>query len=66
VVFVGYEGEPQTILEWVNNSADIDGQQIVFARDMAEQNIVLRNHYRDRAAWRITVRGIAFDVQAMP
>lgn len=38
--------------EWVYNRADIDGSQIVWARDLgAEQNQELLRYYPDRTAW---------------
>jgi hypothetical protein len=63
LVFVRYEGQKQTIFEWVYNSADIDSQRIIFARDMGEpQNQQLRHYYRDRRAWRAIVRGVEFEL----
>lgn len=38
--------------EWVYNRADIDGSQIVWARDLGEeQNRELLNYYPERTAW---------------
>jgi hypothetical protein len=51
LVFVRY-WPPHRFQEWVHNAADIDGSQVVWARDLgAEENEKLRNYYRDRTAW---------------
>jgi hypothetical protein len=52
LVFVRYW--PQHIFqqEWVYNAADIDGAQIVWARDLgAVEDQKLRQYYPDRAVW---------------
>ena len=51
LVFVRYWPK-HTLTEWVYNSADIDGQSVVFARDLgAEENEKLLAYYPDRAPW---------------
>jgi hypothetical protein len=51
LVFVRYY-PPHEFREWVHNAADIDGAQIVWARDLGpEENEKLRRYYPDRAAW---------------
>jgi len=51
LVFVRYWLK-HTVTEWVYNGADIDGQKVVFARDLgAEEDETLRNYYGDRTAW---------------
>ena len=50
--------EPNHIFhnEWVYNGADIDKEQIVWARSMDEKdNAKLLAYFKDRQAWRITV-----------
>jgi hypothetical protein len=37
--------------EWVYNSADIDGSEIVWARDMGKQNAELLEYFRTRRVW---------------
>ena len=38
--------------EWVHNAADIDGSQVVWARDLgAGENEKLRRYYPDRTSW---------------
>ena len=42
--------------DWTRNSADIDGQEIVWARDMdAEHNARLLEYYKARRAWTLDV-----------
>jgi hypothetical protein len=51
LVFVHYWPK-HTLTEWVYNSADIDRQRVVFARDLgAEEDAKLLAYYPDRAAW---------------
>jgi hypothetical protein len=51
LVFVRYWPKHQ-VTEWVYNSADIDRQTVVFARDLgAEENEKLRAYYPDRRSW---------------
>ena len=51
LVFVRYWPK-HTVTEWVYNSADIDRQNVVFARDLgAEDNEKLLAYYPDRTAW---------------
>jgi hypothetical protein len=40
------------MLDWVYNGADIDGQKVVWARDMGEaQNAELLRYFNDRSVW---------------
>jgi hypothetical protein len=42
--------------EWVYNGADIDGQDVIWARSMgAKADAVLKDYYPDRLAWRVEV-----------
>jgi hypothetical protein len=51
LVFVRYWPKHE-VTEWVYNGADIDGQTVVFARDLgAPENEKLRAYYPDRKAW---------------
>ncbi len=51
LVFVRYWPK-HTLTEWVYNSADIDRQTVVFARDLgAAENEQLRSYYPDRVSW---------------
>ncbi len=51
LVFVRYY-PPHNFDEWVYNRADIDGERIVWARDLgAVENEKLLRYYPDRAAW---------------
>ena len=51
LVFVRYWPK-HTLTEWVYNSADIDRQSVVFARDLgAGENEKLLAYYPDRAVW---------------
>ena len=51
LIFVRYY-PPHEFREWVNNGADIDAQQIVWARDLGpEENEKLRRYYADRTVW---------------
>jgi len=52
LVLVRYAAGHHPLLEWVYNAADIDGQKVVWARDMgAEQNEELLRYYTDRRVW---------------
>lgn len=54
VVFVEYDPEYSIHSEWVYNSAEIDGQRVVWARDLGEpENRALRDYYADRIAWHL-------------
>jgi len=66
LVFIRYEVGAQTIFEWVANTAEIDRQQVVFARDMGERNLDLQRYYPDRRAWLVSVRGVASTVAPLP
>jgi hypothetical protein len=58
VVFVKYGPGHSFHQEWVYNGADIDGSEIVWARDMgAAGNQGLLAYYADRNAWLLTVSG---------
>jgi hypothetical protein len=51
LVFVRYSPRHE-FQEWVHNMADIDSQQVVWARDLgAAENEKLRHYYPDRTAW---------------
>jgi len=51
-VLVHYSPNHDPLLEWVYNGADIDGQKVVWARDMgADQNEELLRYYSNRRAW---------------
>jgi hypothetical protein len=51
LVFVRYWPKHE-VAEWVYNSADIDRQAVVFARDLgATENEQLRSYYSDRHVW---------------
>ncbi len=52
LVLVHYSPNHDPLLEWVYNGADIDGQKVVWARDMgADQNEELLRYYSNRRAW---------------
>lgn len=52
VVVVTYGPEHKPHLDWVYNSADIDGSDIVWARDMGpERNRELLTYFHDRKKW---------------
>jgi hypothetical protein len=54
VVLVKYAADFDPDREWVYNGADIDGQKIVWARDMgAERNQELLDYYRGRKFWMV-------------
>jgi hypothetical protein len=60
VVLVKYAPDFDLDREWVFNGADIDGQKIVWARDMgAEKNQELLNYYRGRKFWMVEADGSA-------
>ena len=51
VVIVRYGADHDLSAEWVYNNADIDGSDIVWARDMGKQNAELLEYFRNRKAW---------------
>jgi len=52
LVLVRYRPKHDPLLEWVYNGADIDGQKVVWARDMgAEKNEELMRYYSNRRVW---------------
>ena len=52
LVIVRYSPEHVLDQEWVYNDADIDGAQVVWARDMGPaRNDALRAYFRNRHAW---------------
>jgi hypothetical protein len=60
VVLVKYAPDFDLDREWVFNGADIDGQKIVWARDMGpEKNQELRDYYRGRKFWLVQADGEA-------
>lgn len=50
VVVVSYKGEHNLLHEWVANRADIDGAEVVWAREMEEMRPLLR-YFVDRSVW---------------
>ena len=47
-----YSGDHNIHTEWVYNRADIDGSEIIWARDMGQAgNVELLEYYRDRKVW---------------
>jgi hypothetical protein len=60
VVLVRYAPDFDLDREWVFNAADIDGQKIVWARDMgAEKNQELLDYYAGRKFWVVEADGSA-------
>jgi hypothetical protein len=58
LVIVQYSRDQPRFKEYVYNSADIDGQRVVWARSMGPQkNLRLLDYYRDRDAWLLTMFG---------
>ena len=52
LVLVRYGSNHDPMLDWVYNGADIDGQKVVWARDMGEaQNAELLRYFNDRSVW---------------
>lgn len=52
LVIVRYKPGHDFILdEWVYNNADIDGSQVIWARDMGAQNQELVKYFHDREVW---------------
>jgi hypothetical protein len=57
VVFVTYPPRHSMMQEWVYNAADIDGQTVIFARDLGPQaNRTLLEYYPDRSPWLLAVQ----------
>ena len=54
LVIVTPKNDPDNLLQWIYNDADIDGSRIVWARDMgADENTKLKEFFRDRTVWRL-------------
>jgi hypothetical protein len=52
LVFVRYWPQHMFQQEWIYNAADIDGAQIVWARDLGPaENETLRSYYPGRTVW---------------
>ena len=51
VVFIRYSASHNVHHEWVYNSPDIDSQQVIWARDLGEENRKLEAHYPGRRFW---------------
>jgi hypothetical protein len=52
LVIVRYAPDHSGHSEWVYNRADVDGSEVVWARDMGKaQNLDLIDYFRDRKAW---------------
>lgn len=52
LVIVRYAPDHSGHAEWVYNRADIDGSEVVWARDMGEgQNLELIRYFKDRKVW---------------
>jgi hypothetical protein len=67
LVFVRYDQGPQTIVEWVYNGAELDGQRVILARDLGdEKNVELRRAFSSRRAWRVTVSGLQYQLRELP
>jgi hypothetical protein len=57
-VLVSYAPDFDLDREWVYNGADIDGQKIIWARDMGmEKNRELLDYYRGRKFWTVEAGG---------
>lgn len=56
LVFVQYDRSEYLITEWVYNSADIDDQKVVWARDLGpDMDREVLRYYPDRRAWLVRV-----------
>jgi hypothetical protein len=52
LLLVRYNPDHDPLLEWVYNHADIDGQRVIWARDMGhEKNEELVDYYSNRRVW---------------
>ena len=54
LVIVHYAPQHVPHEDWINNGADIDGEKIVWARDMGDkENLELVLYFKDRKIWRV-------------
>ena len=52
LVFVQAKTDPANLFQWIYNTADIDGQRVVWARDLGpERDAQLAAYYSGRRAW---------------
>lgn len=51
LILVRYGPRHDSLAEWVYNGADIDGQKVIWARDMGPANQELLRYYPDRRVW---------------
>jgi hypothetical protein len=51
LVIVRYRPKHSPHEEWVFNAADIDGSQVIWARDMGDGNRTLMDYYKGRHIW---------------
>jgi hypothetical protein len=67
LVLVRYNPGHDYLNEWVYNRADIDGSQVVFAREMGpELDRELIDYFDDRSVWLLTVDGDETDLERHP
>ena len=52
LVLVKPKTDPDNVLQWIYNDADIDASRVVWARDMGpQQNAALLDYFRGRTTW---------------
>jgi hypothetical protein len=55
LVLVRYRARHDPFDEWVYNRADLEGEPVVWAREMSPaENRALMDHYKDRRVWLVT------------
>ncbi len=67
LVVVRYVSEHNTDLEWVHNDADIEGAEIVWARELGtDSDAALRSHFRARRQWQLHVEKDDVELRPLP
>jgi len=52
LVFVKAKTDPYNLFQWIYNDADIDGERIVWARDLGvDEDRILSGYYAGRSVW---------------
>jgi len=67
LVIVRYSPDHRWGREWVYNRADVDGSQVVWARDMGNvRNLRLLNYFKERSVWLLQVRRESVKIAPYP
>ncbi len=67
LILVRYSVNHDPLAEWVYNKADIDGEKVVWARDMSEaDNEELLRYFKDRRVWLLAADEVPPKLESYP